>query len=75
MDNIAKQAGDYPDYWLLFKRNPGHWLIAFFSPYSGATYYLNIDEPEYEEKAIQLNNEEPDIIMVGIGGQQSDHGR
>ena len=40
-----------PDYWSLFKRNPRHWLIAFFSPYNGATYHLN--EPEYEDKAIQ----------------------
>ena len=51
IDDIAKQAGIYPDYWSLFKRNPRHWFIAFFSPYNGATYRLN--EPEHEEKAIQ----------------------
>ena len=51
IDNIAKQAGIYPDYWSLFKRNPKHWFIAFFSPYNGATYRLN--EPEHEEKAIK----------------------
>ena len=50
-DAIAKQAGIYPDYWSLFKRNPRHWYIAFFSPYNGATYRLN--EPEHEEQAIQ----------------------
>ena len=51
IDDIAKQAGIYPDYWSLFKRNPRHWFIAFFAPYNGATYRLN--EPEHEEKAIQ----------------------
>ena len=51
IDDIAKNAGIYPDYWSLFKRNPRHWFIAFFSPYNGAAYRLN--EPEHEEKAIQ----------------------
>ena len=50
-DDIAKIAGVYPDYWSLFKRNPKHWYIAFFSPYNGATYRLN--EPEHEEQAIE----------------------
>ena len=53
-DDIAKQAGIYPDYWSLFKRNPRHWFIAFFSPYNGATYRLN--EPDHEKKAIQTMN-------------------
>ena len=51
IDDIAKHAQIYPNYWSLFKRNPRHWFIAFFSPYNGATYRLN--EPEHEEKAIQ----------------------
>ena len=51
IDDIAKNAGIYPDYWSLFKRSPRHWFIAFFSPYNGATYRLN--EPEHEGKAIQ----------------------
>ena len=50
-DDIAKVAGVYPDYWSLFKKNPRHWYIAFFSPYNGATYRLN--EPEHQEQAIQ----------------------
>lgn len=51
IDDIAKHAQVYPDYWSLFKRNPRHWFVAFFSPYNGATYRLN--EPQQEEKAIQ----------------------
>ena len=34
IDDVAKEAGVYPEYWSLFKRNPRHWSIAFFSPYS-----------------------------------------
>ncbi len=51
IDDVAKQAGVYPNYWSLFKRNPRHWLVAFFSPYNAATYRLN--EPEHEDEAIQ----------------------
>ena len=54
VDDVAEQAGVYPDYRSLFKRNPRHWSIVFFSPYStinGATFRLN--EPEYEDKVIQ----------------------
>ena len=51
IDDVAKLAGAYPDYWSLFKRNPRHWHTAFFSPYNGATFRLN--EPEHEEKVIQ----------------------
>ena len=50
IDDIAKQASIYPDYWSLLKRNPKHWYVAVISPYNGATYRLN--EPTYEEKAI-----------------------
>ena len=51
IDDVAKEAGVYPEYWSLFKRNPRHWSIAFFAPYNGATFRLN--EPEYEDKANQ----------------------
>ena len=51
IDDVAKCAQIYPDYWSLFKRNPSHWFTAFFSPYNGATYRLS--EPEHEERAIQ----------------------
>ena len=50
IDDIAKQAAIYPDYWSLLKRNPKHWYVAVFSPYNGATYRLN--EPMYEKKVI-----------------------
>ena len=60
---MAKQAGVYPDYWSLFKRNPRHWRIAFFSPYNGATFRLN--EPEYEDKAIQTMMRH-DTAVVGF---------
>ena len=60
-DDVAKQAGVYPDYWSLFKRNPRHWSIAFFAPYNGATYRLN--EPEYEDKAIQtMKRHDTDVV-------------
>ena len=64
-DDVAKQAGVYPDYWSLFKRNPRHWSIAFFSPYNGATFRLN--EPEYEDKAIQTMKRHDKVdLHVGL---------
>ena len=50
VDDIAKQAGVYPDLFGLFKRNPQHWFTATFSPYNGALYRIN--EPKNEKKAI-----------------------
>lgn len=50
VDDIARQAGVYPDLFGLFKRNPQHWFTATFSPYNGALYRLN--EPKQEKKAI-----------------------
>ena len=50
IDDIAKLAGIYPDYWALFKRNSGQWYEAYFAPYNGATYRLN--EPKYRDQAI-----------------------
>ena len=50
IDDIAKLAGIYPDYWALFRRNPGQWYVAYFAPYNGATYRLN--EPKNRDQAI-----------------------
>lgn len=50
IDDVARHAQIFPDYWSLFKRNPKHWFVAVNAPYNGATYRLN--EPEQEEKAI-----------------------
>ena len=41
IDDIAKCAGIYPNYWALFRRSPRKWLVAFTAPYNGATYHLN----------------------------------
>ena len=51
IDDIAKVAQIFPDYWSLFKRNPYHWYVAYFSPYNGSMFRLN--EPHYQEKAIE----------------------
>ena len=50
VDDVAKCAGVYPDYWALLKRNPGNWLISVLSPFNPAFYRLN--EPEHEEQCI-----------------------
>ena len=50
VDDIAKLANVYPDYWALFKRNPKHWYVAYFAPINAATHRLN--EPKHEEQAI-----------------------
>ena len=50
LNDIAHHAHIYPDYWSLFWKNPKHWLVAYFSPYNGATYRLN--EPDKQEQAI-----------------------
>ena len=50
VDDIAKKAGVYPDYWSLFKSNPYHWFVAVFSPYNAAIYWLN--DPSRREQAI-----------------------
>lgn len=51
IDEIAKLAQIYPDYWSLFKKTPRHWYVAYSSPYNGSTFRLN--EPHYQEKAIE----------------------
>lgn len=51
IDDIAKHAGIYPDYWSLFKKSPRKWLVACTSPYNGATYRLN--EPDKVDQAIK----------------------
>ena len=50
VDDIAKCAGVYPDYWALLKRNPGNWIISVISPFNPCFYRLN--EPEYEEQCV-----------------------
>ena len=51
LDDIAKLSQCYPDYWSLFKRNPGAAITAYFAPYNGCSYRLN--EPEQEELALE----------------------
>lgn len=51
VDDIAKKAGVYPDYWSLFRASPYHWYVAFFSPYNAAIYCLN--DPTRREAAIR----------------------
>ncbi len=54
VDDLAKHAGIYPNYWELFKTNPRHWYIAVFSPYNSASY--RISEPQHREQAIATLN-------------------
>lgn len=50
VDDLARQAQIYPNYWALLKENPKHWYIAMFAPYNAAIYRLN--EPECRQQAI-----------------------
>jgi dimethylaniline monooxygenase (N-oxide forming) len=50
IDDIARLAGIYPNYWELLKRNPYHWYVAYFAPANTATFRLN--EPKHEAQAI-----------------------
>ncbi len=50
VDDIARHADIYPDYWSLFKKNPRQWVVAYFSPYNASTHRLN--EPDHVEQAI-----------------------
>lgn len=52
VDDIARKAGVYPNYWSLFKANPYYWFVAVFSPYNAAIYRLN--DPRHRERAIQI---------------------
>lgn len=61
IDDIARQAQIYPDYWSLFKKSPGKWFVAFFSPYNGATFRLN--EPENLEKSINTMKRHKDVTL------------
>ena len=54
VNNIAKLAGVYPDYYALFRRNIHHWYVSMVSPFNGSFYRLN--EPEQEDKAIATLN-------------------
>ena len=51
IDDIARHAGVYPDYWSLFKKNPQQWMVAYFAPYNSATYRLN--EKDQLERSLQ----------------------
>ena len=50
MDDIGKRCGLYPDYWELFKTEPGEALMALFAPYCGCSYRLN--EPKHRDWAL-----------------------
>ena len=41
VDDIARLAGIYPDYWSLFKSNPRQWLVAIAAPAGFSSYRLN----------------------------------
>ena len=51
MDDIARHAQIYPNYWSLFKKSPRKWYVAYFSPFNAATYCLN--EPEKLQQSIE----------------------
>ena len=50
VDDIARQAKMFPDFWSLFKKNPRHWMAAYFSPLNPSMHRLN--EPDQLEKVI-----------------------
>ena len=50
VDDIARNAQVYPDYWKLLKENPKQWFVAAFAPFNTAMYRLN--EPKHRDQAI-----------------------
>ena len=62
--SISKLGGFYPDYWRLFKRNPYHWYVAYFSPFNGSMYRLN--EPKYEDQAIATMERHRNVTLNPI---------
>ena len=50
VDDIARHAQIYPNYWSLFKKSPRKWFWAFFSPYNSSTFRLN--DPESLDRSI-----------------------
>lgn len=50
VDDLARHANIYPDYWSLFKKSPRKWFVAYFSPYNLACHRLN--EPDKLEQSI-----------------------
>ena len=54
VDDLAKQAGIYPNYWELLRTNPWHWYVAVFSPYNAATFRLK--DPKHREQAVKTLN-------------------
>lgn len=51
IDDVARHAKIYPDYWSIFKKSPRKWFTAVFSPFNLATYRLN--EPDLLEQSIK----------------------
>jgi hypothetical protein len=51
IDDVARHAQIYPDYWSLFFKSPRKWFVAYFAPYNGATYRLN--EPDKLDQSIK----------------------
>ena len=54
VDDLARQAQIYPDYWSLFKQSPKDWYLAVFAPYNAATYRLN--DPQHRDQALATLN-------------------
>lgn len=50
IDDIARQAGIFPDYWSLLKSSPREWWVAITAPYNAATFRLN--EKDKRDQAV-----------------------
>ena len=50
VDDLARQANVYPNYWALFRKSPRQWFVAFFSPANTAALRLN--EPDSLDRSI-----------------------
>ena len=50
IDEIAKEAGIYPNFYSLFRQNIRHWYISVVAPFNSSVYRLN--EPEFRDEAI-----------------------
>ena len=52
VDQVAKLAGVYPNYWSLLRHDPQAWFTAVSAPFSSSTYRLN--ESQHKRKAIAI---------------------
>ena len=59
VDDIARRAGVYPDYWSLLKTNPKQWLIAVAAPASSLAYRLNEEDKRDQIIATMYNHLKP----------------